>query len=135
MLVFNFWGIVFNFIKNIYFKIIFIICSALHNIYFILFNQFYMCLYLYYLLLMLINKFSKYKQINILFYKIKYFNLHHSFLIIINDRALKRLRKRSCNYGMERSLVACLSLLQWTTKLSCLSLNWKGVKDSDFQHE
>jgi hypothetical protein len=49
-------------------------------------------------------------------------------------RVLDRLRDQvGCyNYGMERGLVASLSLLQRMTKLS---LNWKGVKDSDFQHE
>jgi hypothetical protein len=45
----------FYFIKYIYFEIIFLICSNLHNISFFLFTQFHVCFY--YLLLILINKF------------------------------------------------------------------------------
>jgi hypothetical protein len=68
---------------------IFLICTSLHNIYFyfILFNQFNMCFYFYCHLIewkiILINKFSKHSQINILSYKIKYFSLLLSCLCFV----------------------------------------------------
>jgi hypothetical protein len=46
---------------------------------FILFTQFHMCFYFYYILLILINKFSWHKQINISFCDIKYLDVHLSF--------------------------------------------------------
>jgi hypothetical protein len=103
-LVFNFWDcfIQISFIlykknislfykKNISFKKIFLICPALHNIFFpfILFTQFHICFYFCYLLLVVRNKFGRYKQVNILFYEIKYLELHYlsicpvSLLVIV----------------------------------------------------
>jgi len=59
--------------KNIYYEIIFLIYLALHNFFpFILFNKFCICFCFYYLLLVVINKFSRHKQVNILFCKIRY---------------------------------------------------------------
>ena len=50
-----------------------------------------MCLYFYYILLILIDKFSRNKYINVSFYEIKYLDLHSFldfssfFLVTIND--------------------------------------------------
>jgi hypothetical protein len=81
LFVFNFWIIIFilygeiYFIKkNIYSEIIFFKCLALHCGFFlfILFNHFHTCLCFYYLLLILIKKFSRHKWVNISYYMIKY---------------------------------------------------------------
>jgi len=52
---------------------------ALNTIFFILFNQFCICFYLYYILLILINKFGKHKRINVLFYDIKHLDQYLFF--------------------------------------------------------
>jgi hypothetical protein len=51
---------------------------------FILFTQFHMCCYFYYILLILINKFGWHKQINILFCDIKYLDVHLSSLFPVS---------------------------------------------------
>ena len=51
---------------------IFLICAALHNIFFLFFYSInLMCI-------ILINKFSKHNRVNVSSYKIKYFNMHMS---------------------------------------------------------
>jgi len=82
------------FIKNIYFEIIFLICSASRSIFspFILFIQFHMYFYFYYLLLILINKFSRHKRILVslfrswvshAFFELKFFLLKCFVLYLI----------------------------------------------------
>jgi hypothetical protein len=58
-----------------YKKKIYFLQYVFYNI-FILFYSINMCFYFYCLLLILINKLSRHEQINILFCRIKYFNLH-----------------------------------------------------------
>jgi len=63
--------------KIIYFEIIFIIYLALHFFPFVIFNQlFHVCFC--YLLLIVIKKFIRHKQVNISFCEIKYLDLHPS---------------------------------------------------------
>ena len=70
-------------IKNSYFEIIVLVCSSMHILfYFILFTLFHMCFYFQYLLLILMNKFSGQKQINVSFCKIKYLDLYLSLIFL-----------------------------------------------------
>jgi len=74
------------FFKNIYLEIIFLRCFDLHNIFFpFIYSINFICIFIYFIfLLILIHKFSRHNQINILIYThLLIFPI--SFLVIIND--------------------------------------------------